>query len=346
MTHLKAILLSDGKPGHFHCSEGILAAAGRLRPVDTKTVRIARPLWAPSAVLAWLTNRKVSPALILSRIYGLKLDAIPVGDIIISAGGDTLAANIALARLTGKPNLFFGSLRSYRPDDFTLALNSYTTDTPAPNQATILKPSPADPASLPVPDLDHRRLPRIAGLLIGGNAGTVSFRQKDWDHLITFLDDSRVRLGISWIVSNSRRTPGAVSDRLATLAARRDGPSHEFIDVRTAGPGTLQTLFANSGAIIVTADSSAMLSEAVWMRRPVLAVRPSRMSLPAQEADYRRWLERDGWCRELPLSELDTERFATLMRAIFPMAENPQQELARVLAQKLPDLFAPETAVP
>ncbi len=344
MMELTALLLSDGKPGHFHCSEGILAAARRQRPIDVATVRIARPAWAPTDLLAWMTNAKISPTFILSRVYGLDLAALPTGDVIVSAGGDTLAANIALARLTGRPNLFFGSLRQYRPQDFALALNSYTTEAPAPNQVKILKPSPADPAELIPPDLDHRRLPRVAGLLIGGNAGTVSYTERDWEQLLAFVEESRMRLGIAWIVSNSRRTPAAVSDRLVALAARANGPVQRFIDVRSSGPGTLQALFAESGAIVVTADSSAMVSEAIWMRRPVVAVKPARMVLPAKEAEYRRWLERDGWCREVPLSELNAERFASLMRVIVPMAENPQQELAALLASRLPELFAPVAA--
>ncbi len=290
-------------------------------------------------MLAFLTNRTASPGPLLTWVYGLRPEQIPAFDFIVSAGGDTLAANVALARLTQRPNLFFGSLRRYRAADFTLALNSYTTEAPAPNQIKILKPCPADPAELPAADVDQRRLPRVAGLLIGGNAGTITYTPRDWDQLIAFLEDSRVRLGIAWIVSNSRRTPEAVSDRLKVLAERAGGPIQRFIDVRTAGPGTLKGLFAQSGAIVVTADSSAMLSEAVWMRRPVISIKPLEMTLPDKEVEYRRWLEREGWCREVPLAELDTDRFTSLMRAIVPMAENPQEELSRVLRAHLPGLL-------
>jgi hypothetical protein len=145
--------------------------------------------------------------------------------------------------------------------------------------------------------------------------------------------------GLEWIVSNSRRTPDAVSDLLANLADSPSGPVKRFIDVRTAGPGTLRELFAESGAVAVTADSSAMLSEAVWMRRPAIALRPKSISYTAKEADYRQWLERQNLTRELTLADVTPEVFASALREIVPLSGNPQSELAAMLAAKLPFLF-------
>ena len=34
MRTLTALLLSDGRPGHYHLSEGVIAAAQRLQPVS------------------------------------------------------------------------------------------------------------------------------------------------------------------------------------------------------------------------------------------------------------------------------------------------------------------------
>ncbi len=344
LSDLRALLLSDGIAGHFRCAEGILAAAGRCRPVAVTTIPVARPALAPTDALAWLTNRKVPPALILKHVFGVDPSALPEADVIVSAGGDTLAANIALARCMGRPNLFFGSLRKYRPEDFTLALNSYATDRPAANQVRILKPCPADPSTLPTPDIDHRRLPKVSGLLIGGNSGDGRYSERDWSQLLAFLGEARVRLGMTWIVANSRRTPGAISDRIAAISQTPGSAIEEFIDVRRSGSGTLGGLFASSGAIVVTADSSAMLSEAIWMRRPVIAVRPASLSLPAKEAQYRRWLAESGWCQEIPLSDLTAERYASALRMVVPLAENPQAALARLLADRLPALLAAAAA--
>lgn len=256
-----------------------------------------------------------------------------------------MAANVALARLTGAPNIFFGSLRRFDPRDFTLVLNCYSFDTPRPNQVRILKPSPADPTTLPAAGLDHRRLPRVAGLLVGGPSGEARFDRRDWSRLVALLGETRLRLGVEWIISNSRRTPAAVSDMLANLAADPSGPVRRFIDVRTAGHGTLRELFAESGAVAITADSSAMLSEAIWMRRPAISLKPNSMTLTAKEHEYRQWLERRNLCRDLPLRDVSPEAFATALREIIPLAGNPQSELAATLAEKVPFLFREAPAV-
>ena len=39
---LRILLLSDGRPGHYHLAEGVCAALRRSRPVDVTTVRVNR----------------------------------------------------------------------------------------------------------------------------------------------------------------------------------------------------------------------------------------------------------------------------------------------------------------
>jgi mitochondrial fission protein ELM1 len=335
------VLLSDGIPGHFRCAEGILEAARRLANFDVATISVRRSRLVPGRFLAWLTDgRRLDPSTILSRVYGVTVHDVPRPDLIVSAGGDTLAANIALARLTGSPNIFFGSLRRYSPDDFSLALNSYPAAQVGGQQARILKPSPADPSILPVVDTEHRERPRLCGLLVGGPSGDARWTERDWELLFQFLQQTHLKFGITWIVSNSRRTPSSVSDRFNALSEDAAGMIRRFIDVRAAGSGTLTDLFQQCAAVAVTADSSAMLSEAVWMQRPTVALRPTDMVLPKKEVEYRNWLEERHLFRDLELADISPERYVAALREVAPMAENPQEELARLLAAKLPALFA------
>ena len=135
MKKLRAISLRDEKPGHYHSTEAILDAAGRLGPLEVTRITIAEPWFSRPLVLTELTNRRlVTPSFLLRRFFGIEPGSHLEPDLIVSAGGDTLAANIALARLTGAPNIFFGSLRRFKARDFTLALNSYSAANPAANQ--------------------------------------------------------------------------------------------------------------------------------------------------------------------------------------------------------------------
>jgi uncharacterized protein len=336
MRPLNIILLSDGRAGHFNLSEGISAAIARRRPVAITRVGIARPRWLPSRALSALTNVGGSLARPVPALLGLDLDRLPPCDLVVSAGGDTLAVNIAVRRKTGCANIFYGSLRRYRPTDFSLVLTSYTERARHPNQVMALKPSAFDPDTFaPSEQAPGQRV--TLGLLIGGDSGTVRYDADDWQRLLGLLSP-KAGSPLQWMVANSRRTPDSVSDAIAAMAA---DPSAlvTFIDVRTAGPGTLAQLLASVGGIAVTVDSSSMLSEAVWARRPAVALAPKVADLPALEQGYRTYLDDHGWTRTLGLRNATADTVVQTLATLQPLAANPLDNLAGLLQAKVPALF-------
>jgi mitochondrial fission protein ELM1 len=332
---LAVLLISDGKPGHYALSEAIVAAIARRRAVAVTRVDVARPSWLPPRALSVLTNLRAG---FTPKLVGFDLATPDRRDpqrpgIIVSAGGDTLAANVFAARYHNSPNVFYGSLRRYRPEDFALVLTSYLEHAGQPNTVMTLKPSAQDPSEIPLP-------PRIAsgpvsiGVLVGGDSGTVRYAPADWDALLALCQHSNPET-VCFVVANSRRTPDAVSDCLVTLAAAgRIG----FVDVRTAGPGTLGPLLAGSHAILATVDSSSMISEAIWARRPVAVLTPERWSLPALESGYRDYLARNGWTVEMPLSGATPAGVLTALDRVTPIGGNPLDDLAALLDRRLPQL--------
>jgi len=340
MAALRALLISDGRPGHYHLSEGIIAAATRLRPVEVTRLDVRRPRWMPGRVLSAMLNSGAGPKYILSGIYGISPSSLPACDLIVSAGGDTLAANIAAARILRASNIFYGSLRRYRSEDFALVLTSYARNAQHSNSAMTLKPSKLDPDALGLPTARAAGAPpAIVGLLVGGNSGGFAYTAADWSRLVTLIEEAHRRLKTRWIVSNSRRTDPAASDAIAQLAVRSDGPLVEFIDVRRAGAGTLASLLARSEAIAVTADSSSMVSEAVWARRPVLALMPADATFDADEQSYRNYLEREGWVVTLALADATPEALAASLASVRPLGANPLDALAGLLRARLPQVF-------
>lgn len=335
MTKLKALLLSDGKPGHYHLAEGMLAAVERVRPVTVNTVQVRRPRWLTPGLLWRLSTSGLSPALVLGYAYGLDAGALPRVDLVVSAGGDTLAANVAAARLLKAPNIFYGSLRRYAPEDFSLVLTSYARNAAKPRHVMSLKPCSLDPDTLPPISRAAGKAPRLAGLLVGGDAGTVHFKEGDWKKLLDALAAIHNAHGMRWIISNSPRTPDAVSTSIAKMADGPNGPIAEFIDVRSAGTGTLARLFGSVECVLCTANSSSMLSEAVWARRPVLSVAPVESVLPAAEQEYRTYLEDNGWARAMPIADLTPQSFLDALGHVKPLAANPLDALAEMLKEKL-----------
>jgi mitochondrial fission protein ELM1 len=329
MPSLNVLLISDGRPGHYRLAEGIIAGLARLRPINVQRLEVRRWWGAPTRSLAWLINAGLPAAWVLKLGYGFDARDLPKVDVIVSAGGDTLAANVAAARLLGAPNIFYGSLRRYDGGDFALSLSSYER----PGQVMALKPSAFDPDTLPP-------APAFAGLIIGGDTPDIRYRWEDWQRLASYMRETHVRSGTQWVVSNSRRTPDQASHLVAELAAERGGPIQSFIDVRSAAAGSLVDLFAHCATILCTADSSSMLSESVWARRPVIAIRPAAFKLTDAEAGYRRYLEKNGWAAELAIAELAPERVAVILSEIEPLKENPLDQLAATLRRELPQLVA------
>ncbi|MBU1213291.1 MAG: mitochondrial fission ELM1 family protein [Alphaproteobacteria bacterium] len=341
---LRVLLISDGRPGHFNLSEGIVAAVARRRTVEVQRLEVRRPGWTPGWALAALTNAGMSPVRILQSVYGIPADSLGQPQLIVSAGGNTLAANIAAARLTKAPNIFYGSLRRFSPRDFALVMTSYAADVHAQNRLMWLKPSKLDPAAGPPvqsakPAAANASAPQNLGLIVGGDAGTVHYDRDDWDRLFALLEACSKAWQARWIVANAPRTPDAVSDRLAALASTPDSTIATFIDVRSAGPGTLGLLLGGSRAVVCTADSSTMLSETVWMQRPVVAVAPRDFALPENETAYRDWLEKNGWSRQMPIDGLTPEILSAALAGIVPLADNPLDRLADELHRRLPTLF-------
>ena len=343
MAPLAILILSDDRPGHYHLSEGVAAAIARRRPVEVAKVVIARRRLTPGRGLALALEGGAAPSFVLKAGYGLAVDALPPARLVISAGGETLAANVAAARQLGAANIFCGTLRHLPAEAFSLVVSSYARHASLPRHLVSLKPNGIDPDGLrsaPLPPRAVGTPPRIAGLLVGGDSGLFHYADDEWRRLVDFIGASHRAHGTRWIVSTSRRSPDRIADALVTLATERNGPIAELIDFRTAGPGTLPRLFAGVEAILATEDSSTMVSEAVCARLPVLGVSPARHDFKDEEREYRAFMRDQGWCRFLPLSLLEPATFVAALDMVTPLAENHLDRLADALAARLPELFA------
>jgi mitochondrial fission protein ELM1 len=275
--------------------------------------------------------------------YRIQADELPKADLVVSAGGETQMPNICVTRFLGVPNVFCGSLlRGLGPENFNLVISSYDRDAGSPRHMVVLKPSSIDPDTLgrpaTVPRYGPGLHPRLAGLLIGGNAGPFRYRVSEWERLLDFAKQLSQAWGSRWLVSTSRRTPDHVADKVAGLA--KDGSVVErFIDYRTAGPGTLPEIFGKAEVIVCTEESSTMVSEAVSARLPVVGVAPQAHRFTDEESAYRAFLIRNNWCRVLPIAALTPESFAMALAEIEPIKENPLDALAAKLKERLPELF-------
>jgi mitochondrial fission protein ELM1 len=344
VTPLKIIYLADTRPGHYHLAEGVIAAIARLRPVEVTRVETKRKWIVPTR---WLRRRinaeSFYPPRMLRMAYRIDAETLPKPDLVVSAGGETLMPNICVTRLFDVPNIFCGALlRGLGSGNFSLVISSYDRDVTSPRHMVVLKPSSIDPDALgrpkTVPRYGGANKPRLAGLLIGGDAGPFRYQSYEWEGLLDSACEISKAWGTRWLVSTSRRTPDRVADLIAELA-KNPGFISRFIDFRTAGPGTLPEIFGSAEVVVCTEDSSTMISEAVSARLPVIGVAPTAHRFTDEEQLYRDFLIGNNWCRVLSIAELTPETFAQALSEIEPLQENPLDALAAKLKQRLPQLF-------
>jgi len=326
----RVLLISDGRPGHYRQSEGIVAALRRRGPVDLDRIEV-RPRWPlPKALLPRL-GRLLPPGRFLSLVHGLDPTGLSRPDIIVSSGGSTLGANVALARLWGVANVFSGSTRGFPPEAFGLVLTPYASVANAPNIVAGPKPTPFDPDRVPKPrplltrgDMQGARV----SVLVGGPTSYADFDAEDWSRLATLVAALVSEWHCRVTIVTSPRTPEDAYAHLLPLAERH-GEMVSVIDFRVAGAGSIEAAF-DCDLLLITSDSMSMMTEAAVSRRPAVALAPARVR-PNKDDEAVAGLAAAGWLTVLPLSETTVGALVDAAVMLRPIDHNHLDRLADLL---------------
>lgn len=321
----RVVMLSDGRPGHYRQSEGVLAALRRLGPLAVERVAAASRLPRLARLFRPLAAGPMAGLVLAIDHPGLRVETVDP-DLIVSAGGATLTANLALARRTGAQNIFCGSLRNAPERGVTVWITGYD-DVDGARHLACLKPTPLDPDRMRAPAPWTGSTPFLT-VVVGGPSPARGFTSEDWSRLARLLDPAAWPRSVTIGAVTSPRTPPHAADAL--LAAAR-GP---FVDFRRSGPGSLEPLLAQADAVIVTADSMSMVNEAVAARRPVIALAPSEGVQPPGD---RRMLAQLAAASRIALLPVSTDAVAldAALAALRPMRENHLDILSAALFDRL-----------
>jgi mitochondrial fission protein ELM1 len=326
----RMLLLKDSRPGHYRKSEGVAKAIARKLPVEISELHVEAPRFLPSRALRALPKSRALAPLLLKMIWQIRAADLPRPDLIISTGADTLVPNALLASFLATRNIFIGTVRELGPQRFSAILSARPELAGRPNHLIVLSPSGVDPDRLARP-VHIASVAHLAGrtfaLLVGGPTPDHSFVDADWQALRSLIE-SASEAGAHWLVTSSRRTPAAVADRLAAIAAAL--PAHvRFFDYRRESTGSIDPLF-NADAILVSEDSNTMISEAVAARRPVIVLRPARVR---SEMGSLRRLQVEGRIGIMPMQDATLGRLVAEIGAIIPLSRNPLDVLYELLVE-------------
>jgi len=323
---LRLWCLSDGRPGHFNQSKGLIQALEQGYEVQVHWLDIrlkTRPL---RKLLRLILNRLPGQSRWVEACYEAELPAEPP-ELIISTGGNTAFLNAALARRFACQNYFIGSLRGLAADLFSKVLTIEPIGS-SNNIVMPLAPVPSDRAAQQQAGDALRQQLSLADdrplwtLLIGGCTDQYPYTQDDWQALAQQMNALAHQHGIRWLVTSSRRTGSEIEQQLAqvldpTIIADATWYSQQPRKVMAAYLGA-------ASAVYCTEDSLSMLTEGIASGKPVIALQPARQQPDARyQAALQRLTERD-WLQRQPMTALQA-----------PAAQQQAQPPAQVLWQQL-----------
>lgn len=341
---MKLLVLRDKKPGHFNQAEGVALAIGRLAPTEVTRLDI-RPTWfAHDDVRKFVMRRYGRDAgRWLRSMYAIEASTLEKPDVIVGSGRPTIAAGILLSRFfCGVPFVYSGGIGGYDTREVSLMIVASPRAAGNPRSAWAPIPSIVDPADYPTP----RRLSTLAdlkgaeiALLVGGTAYRKEWPEGEWDALLRLVRDVAREHGVRWRVTTSRRTPDEVGARLAALAG--EGVLAEFIDYRTAGPGSVRALFG-ADAVAVTEDSMSMLVEGLTAQRPVIGLRSAKVHDGYASEAISAWAAK-SWAAPsfapslaiLPLGTVTADQFARTLVSLEPPTLDVRGAIAAIIAPVL-----------
>lgn len=297
--------LSDGKPGHFNQSKGLLQALALGYEVNLHWIDCSLQAKPLRPLLRKLLNAGIGQRL-LPALHRFNRPA-ETPDLIISAGGNTAYLNIALAQQYGCQNLFIGSLRGLKPSLFTtvLTIEPIGADN---NLVMPLAPVPSDRDAQAEAARQLRAEQQLEDtqplwtLLIGGATDEYAYQAEDWKALAGELNRLARQHNIRWLITSSRRTGIEVEQQLAAALA-----PELLADTTWYGQQPRKVMAAYLGAaeaVFCTEDSLSMLTEAIASGKPVVALQPAQMQPAARYEAALERLEQRQWLSRQPVTQL------------------------------------------
>ena len=332
---LKVWVLSDGKPGHFNQSRGVIKSLEFEHEVAVEWIDVKlrfNGFRRPMDLLLNSTKRAL-PLSLLGSFYDLPELPAEQPDLILSAGGNTLYPNAWLARSLGVRNLFVGSIRRLSPSHFWRVLTAFDSVQAENVIQWPITPVPIDPESLQRQGAELRQEFQLENeplwtCLIGGDGGGYSYDEQDWSDLATALNRLSRAHGIRWLIVSSRRT-GTVAEGL--LQRHLNPEAVAFTSWYSEEQGERYFPMLGAGEVIwCTEDSHMMMTEAIATTKRVFTLLPKNYSTAPSNQHFIDAYLAENWLQRYQMSELEEHEILNLHWPT-PMQESPLLNLGRTL---------------
>lgn len=268
--------------GALNQSLGVVRSIGSYAEITVVSIRLRRRHLKRIAKLMcdWHAFRFIGPSSWLAPLWGLfytaseQINGKP--DLIVSHLGSTEHSSVSLSQYWDIPNIYIGTPRHYAASVFSMIVSGYETDKKnAPNVLSLeTVPShilPEDAENYGVGlrhELGMGYDRPIWCFLVGGDCAGYRYSTRDWDAVGDFMAACAEELGVSWLITTSRRTGFAAEIQMRSCLENapwllRASWHH------TGEQRSLAELVGASSHCVVTEESLSMISDCVSLGRQV-----------------------------------------------------------------------------
>jgi len=272
------LALTDGKAGHETQTHGIIHLLNEKNEYDVLWVRVKKRSKIIQKIFKFFINTSTKvPAL----NFFLDLAQLPVADqkvaYVVSAGGETLIANVMCARFfSGAQNLIASSLRGIHAQNFKVVFSIQPQESEAPYLYYPISPSKL------VQDLDGKlknqarqslNIPQnktVLTVLIGADTKQVEIGgAEDFINYIQLVKEKLVADTV--LISTSRRTDITFEEKMKDLYSITAFDQATWV-AHGQSCDIKQYIYA-SDLIICSQESESMIGEAIMSGRPVIVAK-------------------------------------------------------------------------
>lgn len=251
---MKALILTDGKPGHENQSIALCRHLG----LEAETATVAYPGKAAKALSYLLDRLKIYTDSLFS-ISAFKTQASSF-DLLISTGSTSFYPNKVMARKLGIPNVAILNPNGYRPDFDAILCPAYDHPPKRGNVTELpLNLCAADPAFFAQRADEFETIHKptsaaAAGFIIGGPNAVSEIDPAD---LKKKLEQAfALTEGCERWVTTSRRTPAEIEQLIESLP-------FDYTLINSRDPfNPIPAFIQKCDRLFVTSDSASMVSEA------------------------------------------------------------------------------------
>lgn len=327
-------VISDGIPGHFNQSKGVLLALESQFPIQVEWIEAKLKKSFYRRVLNFILNRFIPNIQFFSWFY--QLSPLPANkpDIVVGAGGKSAYAIAWLANAYAAKSIFCGSLRQLKSSLFD-AIIVLESDLPAPFISVSTSAMPISQQKLKEAAQrwqETHLLPQRKrwAILIGGDGAGAKYQLSDWLQLAEQLNTLAEQYQIQWLISTSRRT-GAVAEQVLKTHVNSTAIDDAVWWSEEQRP-VIASFLGLSDVVLCTVDSMSMMMESISAMRPVIALQPKEFNPDSKYAAVMQRLENQ---KLIQISELTHLVKGLDTSQLKPLTEEPTV----ILGKKLSKLF-------